>query len=181
MNAKEENCLPCFCTCETLILGCGNWLFGDDGFGPAVVEYLLGQYDVPDDVCAMDVGTGARKLLFTLALSSQRPKQIIIIDAIDKGKTTGEVFELPLEDLPLEKCDDFSLHQVPSSNLARELKGAGVDIHVLVCQAGPIPESVTPGLSDAVRDAVPEMCDKVSKEFFRIPARTQESPSARTP
>jgi coenzyme F420 hydrogenase subunit delta len=126
---------------------------------------LLAHYEIPDDVYVMDVGTGIRKLLFTLALSSKRPQLILIIDAVDKGRTPGESFELPIDDLPPEKIDDFSLHQVPSSNLVRELKDAGVNIRVLACQTGPIPETVKPGLSDALQDAIPRMCEKIVKGF----------------
>ena len=167
MDNFAENILPSFCNKRTLVLGCGNLLFGDDAFGPAVIEYLLGNYEIPDDVYVMDVGTGVRKLLFTISISSDRPQQIIIVDAVDKGRTPGELFELQLEDLPLQKIDDFSLHQVPSSNLAKELREAGVDVRVMVCQVGPIPESVKPGLSATLRDAVPKMSGLIVKEFFR--------------
>lgn len=161
-----EDYLPDFCTKPVLILGCGNRLFGDDGFGPAVIEYLLAHYDVPDDVYVMDVGTGVRKILFTLALSPEKPCHIVIIDAVDKGRIPGEIFELPLDGLPIEKIDDFSLHQVPSSNLARELKDAGVDVRVLVCQIAHVPPWVEPGLSEVVARAVPIVCDRLAAEYF---------------
>ena len=35
-----------------LIFGCGNILWGDDGFGPAVIECLNEKYHLPDDVLA---------------------------------------------------------------------------------------------------------------------------------
>ena len=38
-----------------LVFGCGNILFGDDGFGPAVVNHLQEKYSLPDDVLVMDV------------------------------------------------------------------------------------------------------------------------------
>jgi len=166
MDEKDSSFLPEFCTKQTLILGCGNRLFGDDGFGPAVIEYLLTHYGVPDDVYVMDVGTGVRKILFTLALSSEKPCRILLIDAVDKGRTPGEIFELPLDGLPIEKIDDFSLHQVPSSNLARELKDAGVDVRVLVCQIAQVPDRVEPGLSEVVARAVPILGDRLAAEYF---------------
>ncbi len=166
MNVKGNNFLPTFCEKRTVILGCGNSLFGDDGFGPAVVEYLLSHYDIPEDIYVMDAGTGARKVLFTLSLSSERPEKIVIIDAVDKGKTPGEFFELPLDDIPAEKTDDFSLHQVPSSNLAKELSAAGVDVHVIACQISHVPESVQPGLSEVVIRAVPRASQWIVQRYF---------------
>lgn len=159
--------LPNFCAKRTLILGCGNWLFGDDGFGPAVIEYLLSHYEIPDHVYVMDVGTGIRKLLFTLALEPENAGQIVIVDAVDKGRTPGTIFELSTENLPQEKSDNFSLHQIPSSNLANELRDAGVNIRILVCQISNIPESVEPGLSDTLKDAVPRMGSLIAKEFLQ--------------
>ncbi|MCL4538583.1 MAG: hydrogenase maturation protease [Bacteroidetes bacterium] len=165
--ADESACVvPQFCAKRTLVLGCGNLLFGDDGFGPAVIEYLEGNYLIPEDVCVMDVGTGVRNLLFTLALDPTLPQKIVIVDAVDRGMRPGEIFELPVENLPPEKTDDFSLHQVPSSNLARDLVDAGIEVHVVVCQIDAIPQSVKPGLSRALMDAVPRMCSLIVSRFF---------------
>lgn len=52
---ENEYLLPEFCAKRTLILGCGNILFGDDGFGPAVIEYLLSHYDIPDDLSLIHI------------------------------------------------------------------------------------------------------------------------------
>lgn len=161
----EDNCfLPDYCTKPVLVLGCGNRLFGDDGFGCEVAEYLQQHYQLPDDVYVMDIGTSARKVLFTLCLSEHRPRQIILVDAVDKDRTPGDIFELSLDEVPVEKSDNFSFHQVPSSNLAKELKEAGVDVRVIVCQVGRVPEHVEPGLSEPVARAVP----RVSAEIVRL-------------
>lgn len=167
-STSQEAFLPDFCTKKILILGCGNRLFGDDGFGPAVADYVTDHYNVPDDVYVMDVGTGVRKLLFTLCLSQELPKRIVILDAVDTGEVPGELFELPLDNVPAEKVDDFSLHQVPSSNLARTLQDIGVDVRVIGCQVAHIPENICPGLSEPVESAVIKMCEKIVKaDFFR--------------
>src|SRR5438552_3593102 len=99
--------LPEFCRKPTLVLGCGNILFGDDGFGCAVVDYLEAHYRIPEAVCLLDVGTGVRKLLFTLCLSSVRPERLLILDAIDAGRSPGEIFEIDPGDIPAVKLDDF--------------------------------------------------------------------------
>ena len=54
-----------------LIFGCGNILWGDDGFGPAVIAHLKEHYLLPDDVLALDVGTSIRDILFDLILSEK--------------------------------------------------------------------------------------------------------------
>ncbi|MEW6511740.1 MAG: hydrogenase maturation protease [Bacteroidota bacterium] len=157
--------MPAYCTSRVLVLGCGNRLFGDDGFGPAVIEYLTAHYEIPDGVYVMDVGTGVRKLLFTLSVSPELPDTIFVLDAVDKGKAPGEIFEIVLDDIPSEKSEDFSLHLSPSSNLAKELEQRGVRVRVLACQVESVPPSVEVGLSEAVGQAVQRVCEVVAREL----------------
>ena len=159
--------LPDFCRKPTLILGCGNTLFGDDGFGCELVEYIERTRAVPDAVCLLDVGTGVRKLLFTLCLSPVRPRRILVLDALDVGGAPGEVLEINPAEIPPVKLDDFSLHQIPTSNLLRELETlCGVEVRVLACQTGPLPDRVLPGLSEAVRAALPVAAEWVARNYF---------------
>lgn len=158
---------PIYCQKEILITGCGNKLFGDDGFGPEVVEYLLSHYNIPNNICLLDVGTGIRKILFTISLSEPRPKVIVIIDAVDKGRKPGEIFEITLDEIPKEKMDDFSMHQVPSSNLLKELQDfCSVKVRVMACQIKTIPETMQSGLSEPVKKAVRLMAQRIVKEYF---------------
>lgn len=158
---------PVYCRKKILIAGCGNKLFGDDGFGPEVVEYLLNHHSIPENICLLDVGTGIRKILFTIALGEVRPEVIVIIDAVDKGREPGEIFEISLEEIPKEKIDDFSIHQVPSSNLLKELQDlCSVKVRVMACQIKTIPETIQSGLSEPVKKAVPLMAQKIVEEFF---------------
>jgi len=159
--------LPTYCQKEILIAGCGNKLFGDDGFGPEVIDYLLSHYKIPNNICLLDVGTGIRKILFTISLSEPRPKVIVIIDAVDKGKNPGEIFEIPLDEIPKEKTDDFSIHQVPSSNLLKELQDfCSIKVRIMACQIKTIPETIKSGLSEPVKKAVPLMAQRIVKEYF---------------
>ncbi len=147
---------------ETLVLGCGNILFGDDGFGPAVVEYFQNNYEIPPEVCVLNAGLSVREILFPIVLSEKRPKRIIIVDAVDMGKSPGEIFDLDIDQIPEIKIDDFSMHQLPTSNLLRELKNmCGVDIKIVTVQIQKIPDEVEPGLSRVIRDSIPVACEKI--------------------
>ncbi len=158
--------LPSFCHSRVLILGVGNMLFGDDGFGPEVVEHLTRHYRLPDDVCALDVGTGARKILFTVTLSETRPEEIVIVDAVDWGNSNGKILEIPVESLPVTKVDDFSLHQVPTSNMLRELQDqCGVKVTVIACDVGVIPQMIEPGLSAKTGEAVVAASQLIAERF----------------
>jgi coenzyme F420 hydrogenase subunit delta len=146
---------PDYCRCETLVLGCGNELFGDDGFGCVVARLLSRSTELPEWVLAMDVGTSARKVLFDVVLSEVRPRRVVVVDAVDMGREPGEVWNIAAEELPEVKCDDFSMHQLPTSNLLRELHGlAGIEVSCVVAQVAGIPREVAPGLSAPMRKAV---------------------------
>jgi coenzyme F420 hydrogenase subunit delta len=161
-----DHTLPAFCRARVLILGVGNILFGDDGFGPEVAAYLLAHYRIPEDVYVMDVGTGIRKLLFTLTLSDNRPDEIVVVDAVDWGEAIGRVSEITADQLPLSKVDDFSLHQLPTSNLLRELQECGnVTVTVVACDVQVVPEWIQPGLSPVVQQAVVSAAQRIANRF----------------
>ncbi len=154
---------------DVLIFGCGNTLLGDDGFGPAVIEYLEKNYRLPSSVMAMDVGTAIRGILFDLMLIEPKPRKIIVIDAVDSaGRLPGELFEIPVEAMPDSKVSDFSLHQFPTVYMLEELKDhAAIDVQILVVQIESIPEEVRPGLSAPVAAAVPRACTYLIGEIVK--------------
>lgn len=147
---------------EILVFGCGNILMGDDGFGPAVIDHLNDNYDLPGHVMAEDIGTSIGDFLFDLILSPEKPGRIYIVDAVSQpGRAPGELFELELSGIPDNKVGDFCMHQFPSVNLLMELREAGIEIIVLAIQIKAFPDTVQPGLSPEVRDAVPKACNRL--------------------
>jgi coenzyme F420 hydrogenase subunit delta len=165
--------VPEYAKKRVLILGVGNVLFGDDGFGPSAVEYMLKNCDIPEDVYVMDVGIGSGDILFNVALSQTRPQRIVILDAVDLKKKPGEVFELSIDELPASKLADFSMHFFPSSNLLKELRDQmNIDIVIVACQAERMPDSVSVGLSDSVRQSLPKAAEFALK--LAVKADTRE-------
>ncbi len=163
---SAEDAAPGYCTCDTLVLGCGNELFGDDGFGPAVARGLGRRPDLPPSVLALDVGTSVRQVLFNVVLSAVRPRQIVVVDAVDMGRRPGEVWQIEACELPEIKCDDFSMHQLPTSNLLRELHQlGGADVTCIVGQVSGIPPEVRPGLSPPLQRAVATAVEMIMREF----------------
>ena len=150
-----------------LILGCGNILLADDGFGPAVAQRLRDNFTIPTDVCVFDAGTSVREILFDTTLSDKKPSKIVIVDAMDCGREPGELFSLDIDSLPKVKLDDFSMHQIPTSNLLRELRDlCGVEVAVVACQVASACDSVNPGLSKPVEAAVEQAAQILSREYF---------------
>ncbi|MBM4289115.1 MAG: hydrogenase maturation protease, partial [Deltaproteobacteria bacterium] len=130
---------------------------GDDGFGPVVIEFLLTHYHLPTHVLALKAGTSLGEILFELAFTAHRPRRLIIVDAVDcPDRQPGEVFTLPVADLPAGKIAAFSSHQFPGGNVLQELRNyTGMEITILVAQVQNLPGTVKPGLSEPVQAAVP--------------------------
>ena len=61
---------------EIVIAGCGNPLFADDGFGPAVVEEMQ-KLTLPDNVAIIDAGLGGPHFIFTL-LDPEKTRKLVI-------------------------------------------------------------------------------------------------------
>jgi len=156
-----DDIIPEWYRYPTLVLGCGNYLLGDDGFGPAVVQELLEVEIELDQTYIMDVGSGAREIIFPMLIGSTRVERLVIIDAVDlssRGRVPGEIFTMHIDDIPSLKVDDFSMHQIPTSNMLKDLRDKGnIDVLLLVCQIESIPDMVNPGLSKPVREAIPSM------------------------
>jgi coenzyme F420 hydrogenase subunit delta len=151
-----------------VILGCGNILIGDDGFGPAVAQSLRRNFTVPAEVCIVDAGTSVRQILFDIILLDKKPSKIVILDAMDCGRKPGELFALDIDCIPKNKLDSFSLHQVPTSNLLRELRDfCNIEVIVIVCQVSDTPDMVSPGLSKPVEGAVKHAAEMVAQEHFK--------------
>lgn len=72
---------------DTLVLGIGNLLWADEGFGVRAVEALHADYRFSPNVRLMDGGTQG---LFLLTYVCQA-KNLLIFDAIDFGLSPGEL------------------------------------------------------------------------------------------
>ncbi|MBU0600766.1 hydrogenase maturation protease [bacterium] len=168
------NYIPDIYSKRVLILGCGNVLFGDDGFGPEVCKYLTENHQIPEDVGVEDCGTGVREILFDIRLSSQKIVEIIIVDAIDSGRRPGEIFEMNPDDLSPAKSDDFLIHALPTSNLLKELRDkCGIKVSILACQISHIPPQVKMGLSLPLKDGVKKAAQILAEKNFIIPSYIQ--------
>lgn len=92
-----------------LILGIGNLLWADEGFGVRVVQALQRNYDFPESVRLMDGGTQGLALLPYV----QAADTLIIADAVDFKCDPGTLLELRDAEVPAYLgAKKMSLHQV---------------------------------------------------------------------
>ena len=151
----------------TLILGVGNTLFGDDGFGPAVADYLNEHCRVGADAAVIDTGTGVREILFNIALAEKKPSRIVIIDAMECGREPGEVFTVSIENIPHPKTHDFSVHMLPTLNILKELRDlCHLEVVIVAAQPEGLPQTVQCGLSPKMEAAVPEAAGYIAENYL---------------
>lgn len=81
---------------DTLILGIGNLLWADEGFGVRAVETLHERFRFPDSVCVMDGGTQGIFLLPWV----RSARRLLIFDAIDFGLSPGTLKLIVGDDVP---------------------------------------------------------------------------------
>ncbi len=93
---------------EVLILGIGNLLWADEGFGVRCVEDLSARWQLPRAVRALDGGTQGLYLLPHV----QCAKRLIVFDAVDYGLEPGSVRVVADDDVPrFLGAKKMSLHQ----------------------------------------------------------------------
>ncbi len=137
---------------EIVVAGCGNPLFADDGFGPAVIEELL-RLELPDNIKVMDAGLGGPHFIFTL-LDPEVTKRLIIIDIADFGAMPGDVATFDVAELPAGSYRD--IHSWDITEPLQRLKDA-VTITIIGCQPGRVTApDFELGLTDEVKDAIPK-------------------------
>lgn len=90
------------------ILGIGNPLLGDDGFGIEVVKRLKEEIGEPPDVEIIDGGSLGIYLLPYL----EDKTHLIVIDVINFGGKPGEIVKFKLDEIPAFIGLKMSEHQI---------------------------------------------------------------------
>jgi hydrogenase maturation protease len=151
---------------NTLVLGLGNTLLGDEGIGVHVVQILQKEYADLSGVTFLDGGT----LSFTLANYIEETDNLIIIDAAQLNSSPGEisVYEGENMDQFVNGNRNKSVHEVNIN-----------DILALAYLTGLLPENraligIQPqlidwsdSLSEPVASAIPKVCKTTHNLIMR--------------
>lgn len=91
-----------------MILGVGNLLFSDEGFGVRVVEALARRYAFPENVSLVDGGVLGVSLLGVMSAADQ----LIVVDVIRNQGVPGDLYRLAGDAIPERIRAKNSLHQI---------------------------------------------------------------------
>lgn len=142
---------------ETLILGIGNILWADEGFGIRAIESLHARYTFTNDVRIMDGGTQGIFLLPWV----RNAKRLLIFDAIDFGLAPATLKVIRGDDVPrFMGAKKVSMHQAGfqevlssaelTDDLPEELALIGVQPELLDDYGGSLRDSVRAKIEPAV-------------------------------
>ncbi len=142
---------------HTLILGIGNLLYADEGFGVRAVEALNERYTFDDDVCVMDGGTQGIFLLPWV----RSARRLLIFDAIDFGLPPATLKLIEGDSVPRYMgAKKVSMHQagfqevLASAQLSGDFPGklalVGVQPELLNDYGGSLTDSVKAQIEPAL-------------------------------
>jgi hydrogenase maturation protease len=161
------------------IIGLGNVLMSDDGFGPYAARVLEAFYEFPDNVRIVDAGQPGIDLVPYLANADV----VILIDTVRAKGTPGDVHAYPLEEiLQSEPHSPSCPHDPRISEALVSVSAAGtMPRHVVLL--GVIPEWIATGvwLSDSVRAAIEPAIGLTITELDRLGVRAKRRSTPRQP
>ncbi len=151
---------------RVLVLGIGNVLWADEGFGVRCVEVMADQYAFPDNVKLLDGGTQGLYLLPFL----EQADALIVFDAVDYGLTPGSMKIVRDDDVPaFMGAKKMSLHQTGFQDViaTSQLMGycpddlllIGVQPVELEDYGGGLRDRVAAQISPAIQVALKQLAD----------------------
>jgi hydrogenase maturation protease len=140
--------------CEVLVLGIGNILWADEGFGVRAVEALHAAYSFPAGVTLQDGGT-LGLMLYEPVASARR---VMVFDAIDFGLPPGTLRVLRDDEVPAWGRTKLSPHQTSFNDVLAlaQMNGRTPDTIVAIGVQPVELNDFGGSLRPPVRDRLPE-------------------------
>ncbi len=143
---------------QITVLGVGNILMQDEGFGVRVVEQLLRQYSFPENVQVLDGGTLGMELLRFLVGTDK----LILVDAVSGGLPPGSFYQFNHNEVKAYFKEKVSMHELGIQDVlevmevlekpAKEIRIAGVQ---------PLTIDIGLEMTPIVAEAVEPVAEKV--------------------
>ena len=124
------------------VLGVGNVLLSDEGFGVRAAEALDAAYDFPDDVQVLDGGVLGMELLRFVTGT----EKLLILDALKEGGADGRCRRLVDDEVKAHFREKLSAHEIGVQDVLTFLEVTGKPIGEVVV-IGAEPKSLKAGLS----------------------------------
>jgi hydrogenase maturation protease len=145
---------------RTVIIGIGNILQKDDGFGVHVIKELE-KLELPKEIELVDGGT------CTLALSgyfSDYPN-VIIIDALKGNKEPGTMYKIKAEEIEKYTRENLSAHDVQILDVIKMVNMLGDYPDVMIYGIEPKEIKLSMEMSEIMLERVPDMVKLITQDM----------------
>ena len=150
---------------KIVILGVGNRLMGDDGFGPRIIE-ALEKRSLPENVELIDAGVGGMAILSWI----ENADKIVIVDSVQtNNEPPGTVYRFTDKELPPSDMFMLSLHDlnlVDTINIGRVVQKMPEEIVILgveVKRVAEFDDKLTPEVEAAMAEVIDLVLDEIKK------------------
>jgi hydrogenase maturation protease len=151
---------------QVTVLGVGNILLSDEGFGVKVVLKMIQNYQFPENVCLVDGNVLGLSLLGTISESDY----LIVVDAIKNNEEPGTIYRIDAEDIPKRIRAKNSLHQVDfleALTLCQALDSVPETVVIFGVEPRDI-ETVQDKLTPEIKTQINPVIDMVLAELTKI-------------
>lgn len=153
------------------VLGIGNVILQDEGFGVRAAEILREKYDFPPEVQIIDGGTLGAELLGVLTGT----EHLLVLDSVNGGKEAGTLFRFANEEIAAHFQDKLSVHEVGIQDVLATLAVTGRAIpDVVVLGAQPYAVGAGVALTPRMEALLPEFEQRALAELRRWGIEVQE-------
>ena len=153
-------------THQILIMGIGNLVQSDDGFGVHIIRaFSSNDNKLPDNVEILDAGTSIVDHLSNLILADY----LICVDVAAGGKSPGTIYRFRPEDITYKKSRFHNAHKISifdALKMVEAMKGKTPDTLIYAVE----PENIEWGIemSPTLQKVMPEVMSLIDKEIHSI-------------
>jgi len=149
---------------KVLILGVGNLLLKDDGFGVHLV-HALKDTEFPSNVTVLEAGTVSHQLIPLL----HEIDHLIIVDVVEAGDVPGSLFRFSPDDMTYTREQQVSLHQISLIDVLHMAALTGTRPNTIIIGVQPKDVSTwSLELSDELTAVIPRVKELINAELVKI-------------
>lgn len=151
---------------KVLVLGVGNLLLKDDGFGVHLINSFK-ETAFPKNITLIEAGTVSHQLIPVL----REIDHLIVIDVVEAGDAPGALFRFSPDDMTFPSEQKVSLHQISLIDVLRmaELTGRKPKTVIIGVQPADV-TSWSLEMSDELKAVIPRVKELVLDELKKIGA-----------
>ncbi len=148
---------------KILVLGIGNLVQSDDGFGVHIIRELLKEKDtLPPNVDLLDGGTSIVDQMGDLANADR----LICIDVVEGGGAPGTIYRFKPEDITYKKSKFHHAHKISifdTLEMVRHMSNKAPEAIIIAVQPGNIDWGTE--LSQTLKNSIPQVLEIIRNEI----------------